>query len=51
MGSIAAELHELVDERGTASFERQYSKGVNPQWVRLLKLLQMNVRYESCIGA
>jgi ornithine--oxo-acid transaminase len=50
MGSIAAELHELVDERGTASFERQYSKGVNPQWVRLLKLLQMNVRYERCCG-
>ncbi len=25
--------------------------GVNPHWVRLLKLLQMNVRYERCVGA
>jgi ornithine--oxo-acid transaminase len=24
---------------------------VNPHWVRLLKLLQMNVHYERCIGA
>ncbi len=28
-----------------------YSDHVNPQWVRLLNLLQMNVRYERCIGA
>ena len=24
---------------------------MNPQWTRLLKLLQMNVHYERCIGA
>lgn len=28
-----------------------YSEHVNPQWVRLLDLLQMNVGYERCIGS
>lgn len=28
-----------------------YSTYVNPQWVRLLNLLQMNVRYERCSGS
>jgi ornithine--oxo-acid transaminase len=28
-----------------------YSKNVNPQWVRLLDLLEMNVRYETCAGS
>ncbi len=28
-----------------------YSEHVNPQWVRLLNLLRMNVRYERCLGA
>lgn len=32
-------------------FEEQYSEGVNPHWVRLLKLLQMNVQYDHCLGA
>src|SRR5258708_6496980 len=27
-----------------------YSDYVNPQWVRLLNLLQMNVRYHRCSG-
>lgn len=27
-----------------------YSQNVNPQWVRLLDLLEMNVRYERCLG-
>lgn len=27
-----------------------YSQHVNPQWVRLLNLLQMNVPYERCLG-
>jgi ornithine--oxo-acid transaminase len=27
-----------------------YSQHVNPQWVRLLDLLEMNVRYERCTG-
>lgn len=28
-----------------------YSEHVNPQWVRLLSLLEMNVRYTRCAGA
>ena len=28
----------------------QYQQHVNPQWVRLLDALQMNVRYRRCIG-
>ena len=28
-----------------------YAEFVNPQWVRLLALLDMNVRYERCAGA
>jgi ornithine--oxo-acid transaminase len=29
----------------------RYSQRVNPEWVRLLNLLEMNVRYERCVGA
>lgn len=28
-----------------------YSEHVNPQWVRLLDLLKMNVRYRQCLGS
>lgn len=35
------------DERS----EEEYAASVNPQWTRLLKLLQMDARYERCIGA
>ena len=28
-----------------------YAEYVNPQWVRLLDLLQMNVQYTRCLGA
>jgi len=31
--------------------DRLYAERVNPQWVRLLNLLEMNVRYERCVGA
>lgn len=31
--------------------EREYASSVNPQWIRLLQLLQMNVQYERCAGA
>jgi ornithine--oxo-acid transaminase len=31
--------------------EQQYARAVNPQWTRLLKLLQMDVFYERCLGA
>lgn len=29
----------------------QYQEHVNPQWARLLDVLQMNVRYVRCAGA
>ena len=29
----------------------RYAQRVNPQWVRLLGLLEMDVRYEKCVGA
>ena len=34
----------------TAVSSERYTQRVNPQWVRLLDLLQMNVRYERCVG-
>ena len=34
-----------------ATTNQTYSDHVNPQWVRLLNLLQMNVEYRRCIGA
>ncbi len=40
--SLRAELSERSSER--------YATRVNPEWVRLLDLLQMNVRYERCVG-
>ena len=36
---------------GVSALDRVYAECVNPQWVRLLNLLQMNVRYERCTGA
>ena len=33
------------------ALDRLYRDRVNPQWVRLLDVLQMNVRYEHCSGA
>jgi ornithine--oxo-acid transaminase len=33
------------------SLDGLYSTHVNPQWVKLLNILQMNERYERCIGA
>jgi ornithine--oxo-acid transaminase len=30
--------------------ETLYARNVNPQWVRLLDLLEMNVRYQTCSG-
>ncbi len=39
-----------MTETAEATLEALYSEHVNPQWVRLLNVLQMNVRYESCGG-
>ncbi len=33
-----------------ANAAQRYAQRVNPEWVRLLDLLQMNVRYERCVG-
>ena len=33
------------------SLDNLYAQHVNPQWVRLLNLLQMNVAYERCSGS
>ena len=33
------------------STDCQYSQHVNPQWVKLLNLLELSVSYERCIGA
>jgi len=35
----------------SVSADAAYSEHVNPQWVRLLSLLEMNVRYSRCVGA
>src|SRR5579864_4127305 len=40
----------LQIERTEHGSER-YAQRVNREWVRLLDLLQMNVRYERCVGA
>lgn len=34
----------------SAETSRLYAEHVNPQWVRLLDLLEMNVQYERCVG-
>ncbi len=36
---------------GAVLTRSSYAEHVNPQWVRLLDLLDMNVRYERCEGA
>jgi len=36
--------------RAVPSLDRVYAERVNPQWVRLLNLLEMNVSYERCSG-
>ena len=38
-----------INEQLSAS--QRYAERVNPEWVRLLNLLEMNVRYERCVGA
>jgi ornithine--oxo-acid transaminase len=36
--------------RSSLATQSSYAESVNPQWVRLLDLLGMNVRYERCQG-
>ncbi len=50
MISAAPEVQQNTPGDVAENFEEQYVNGVNPHWVRLLKLLEMNVRYERCVG-
>jgi ornithine--oxo-acid transaminase len=40
----------MFTSAGNLIASEQYAENVNPQWVRLLNLLQMDVRYTQCIG-
>ena len=35
----------------TSASESLYARSINPQWVKLLNTLRMNVRYRRCEGA
>jgi ornithine--oxo-acid transaminase len=49
--AIAPQLSEAHTPRvPVISSQAEYEARVNPQWVRLLKLLQMNVSYSRCEG-
>ncbi len=37
----------FTEQRSTS---QKYAERVNPEWVRLLNLLEMNVQYERCVG-
>ena len=39
----------MVSSVAESAIDTLYSEHVNPQWVRLLDLLEMNVRYERCL--
>jgi ornithine--oxo-acid transaminase len=45
---IGSAVPHLVEK---AAPDALYSTHVNPQWVKLLSLLQMNVSYSHCLGA
>ncbi len=40
----------MIESPAVLGLEAQYREHVNPQWVHLLNLLQMNVRYVRCTG-
>src|ERR1043166_3474012 len=42
-------MSAILSARPTAA--DLYARHVNPQWVRLLDLLQMNARYRRCVGS
>jgi ornithine--oxo-acid transaminase len=41
----------LAQQEAGTSADAMYADHVNPQWVKLLDALRMNVRYERCAGA
>ncbi len=49
-GSAAAAVAAFADPPRAGSNE-SYAEHVNPQWLRLLNVLSMNVRYARCEGA
>ena len=50
--SAIPQLHDRLNSFAEKSLSgQQYANAVNPQWVRLLKLLQMDVEYDRCLGA
>src|ERR1017187_10191987 len=40
-------MEQVLSERSKVN---SYASHINPQWVRLLHLLEMNVQYERCEG-
>jgi ornithine--oxo-acid transaminase len=48
--SLSSVSREPSKAAGISSSSK-YAAHVNPQWVRLLDLLDMNVRYKRCVGA
>jgi len=40
----------MVSTTSVPSLDGLYSKHANPQWVKLLHLLEMDARYERCAG-
>jgi ornithine--oxo-acid transaminase len=41
----------MLEAKRVADRATLYEKYVNPQWVRLLDVLQMNAEYARCVGA
>jgi ornithine--oxo-acid transaminase len=50
MPAIPQMSDRIISDVTERRAEQRYARAVNPQWTRLLKLLQMNVRYERCLG-
>ena len=46
VGCVQQQAHN-----GTSETTNRYQENVNPQWVRLLSVLRMKVRYTRCLGA
>ncbi|HEU4413905.1 MAG TPA: aspartate aminotransferase family protein [Candidatus Angelobacter sp.] len=49
--SLPKIMSSAPDRAGKTAGRESYSDHVNPQWVRLLSLLNMNVSYARCSGA
>ena len=51
--SLGINRPDMVKNQGYCSppLDGLYSDYVNPQWVKLLNILQMNVTYERCVGS